>query len=92
VLQGDLPAVVQEAMPNFQPDHNVCPSDPADIAVPNDDKPELANRRIERTTAKSGSGERAHITRWDRMSDAKSAMSGRQTRNVGRRPVILIPS
>jgi len=36
---------VPEAIPNFQPDYNVCPTDPADIVVPNDDKRELQRVR-----------------------------------------------
>jgi len=36
---------VPEAIPNFQPDYNVCPTDPADIVVANDGKRELQRLR-----------------------------------------------
>ncbi len=33
------------AIPNFQPSFNVCPTDPADVVVPNEGAPELSSMR-----------------------------------------------
>jgi putative SOS response-associated peptidase YedK len=36
---------VPAAIPNFQPDYNVCPTDPADVVVPNEGARDLVRMR-----------------------------------------------
>lgn len=44
-IQALYRLTVPAAIPNFQPDYNVCPTDPADVVVPNEGGRDLVRMR-----------------------------------------------
>jgi putative SOS response-associated peptidase YedK len=44
-IQALYRLTVPAAIPNFQPDYNVCPTDPADVVIPNENGRDLVRMR-----------------------------------------------